>query len=937
MKINNEYCSKDGQKQSENSNVLRSASRNLAKNYDPKEFEERIYKTWEEKGMFRAEIDPKKKPYTIIMPPPNITGQLHMGHALDHTLQDVLIRWKRLEGYSALWIPGSDHASIATEVKVVEKIKSEEGLSKEDIGREDFLKRAWHWKDEYGGRITKQCRRLGDSCDWSRERFTMDEGCSKAVRKYFVELYKKGYIYRGNRLINWCPDCGTSLSDAEVEHEDKNGFYWYFKYPAVKEGGKDIIVATSRPETMFGDIAIAVNPKDERYSDYIGETVLLPIVEREIPIIADPYPDPEKGTGAVKITPAHDANDFEVGLRHDLEIISCIDLEGKMNEYAGKYQGMDRFECRKAWIKDLDDAGFLVKTEKIDIPVGTCYRCHTIIEPMLSDQWFVKMEELAKPAMQAAKVGKLRHVPDRFEKIYLHWLEDIKDWCISRQLWWGHRIPAWYCDDCSEITVDMEAPECCPKCKSKNLRQDPDVLDTWFSSALWPFSTLGWPEENDDLKYFYPTNVLVTGYDIIFFWVVRMVFSALETMHEVPFKDVYVHGLVRDSQGRKMSKSLGNGIDPLEMIEKYGADALRFMLSTGITPGNDMRFQTEKIESARNFANKLWNASRFVIMNITDEEGDFLPMAKCCSDCCGCSCADTNDFSNIDLKPEDKWIISRVNSASAEITTNLENYDLALAGQKVYDLIWNQYCDWYIEMVKKRLWSDDEEDKKVVRFTLIMVLKNLLKLLHPFMPFITEEIWSFLPHSEEESNCEDGGSMLIASDWPFARDEWNFPEEVEIIEKSMEIIRAIRNIRAEVDAAPSKYLNLYITGPITDNIELYSRYIKEISNISDIYIAKSKSDVPSDSISSAIMDGELFIPLDNLVDYKEEAERLSKEKQRLEKEVARVKGKLSNQGFLSKAPEAIVEEEKAKGIKYEELLIKVDKQLEDVKKKIKDN
>lgn len=937
MKINNEYCSKDGQKQSENSNVLRSASRNLAKNYDPKEFEERIYKTWEEKGMFRAEIDPKKKPYTIIMPPPNITGQLHMGHALDHTLQDVLIRWKRLEGYSALWIPGSDHASIATEVKVVEKIKSEEGLSKEDIGREEFLKRAWHWKDEYGGRITKQCRRLGDSCDWSRERFTMDEGCSKAVRKYFVELYKKGYIYRGNRLINWCPDCGTSLSDAEVEHEDKNGFYWYFKYPAVKEGGKDIIVATSRPETMFGDIAIAVNPKDERYSDYIGETVLLPIVEREIPIIADPYPDPEKGTGAVKITPAHDANDFEVGLRHDLEIISCIDLEGKMNEYAGKYQGMDRFECRKAWIKDLDDAGFLVKTEKIDIPVGTCYRCHTIIEPMLSDQWFVKMEELAKPAMQAAKVGKLRHVPDRFEKIYLHWLEDIKDWCISRQLWWGHRIPAWYCDDCSEITVDMEAPECCPKCKSKNLRQDPDVLDTWFSSALWPFSTLGWPEENDDLKYFYPTNVLVTGYDIIFFWVVRMVFSALETMHEVPFKDVYVHGLVRDSQGRKMSKSLGNGIDPLEMIEKYGADALRFMLSTGITPGNDMRFQTEKIESARNFANKLWNASRFVIMNITDEEGDFLPMAKCCSDCCGCSCADTNDFSNIDLKPEDKWIISRVNSASAEITTNLENYDLALAGQKVYDLIWNQYCDWYIEMVKKRLWSDDEEDKKVVRFTLIMVLKNLLKLLHPFMPFITEEIWSFLPHSEEESNCEDGGSMLIASDWPFARDEWNFPEEVEIIEKSMEIIRAIRNIRAEVDAAPSKYLNLYITGPITDNIELYSRYIKEISNISDIYIAKSKSDVPSDSISSAIMDGELFIPLDNLVDYKEEAERLSKEKQRLEKEVARVKGKLSNQGFLSKAPEAIVEEEKAKGIKYEELLIKVDKQLEDVKKKIKDN
>lgn len=937
MKIQSECCSKNSQKQSENLKVAKSKSRNLAKNYDPKEFEERIYKTWEEKGMFRAEMDPEKKPYTIVMPPPNITGQLHMGHALDHTLQDVLIRWKRLEGYSALWIPGSDHASIATEVKVVEKIKKDEGLSKEDMGREEFLKRAWSWKDEYGGRITKQCRRLGDSCDWSRERFTMDEGCSKAVRKYFVELYKKGYIYRGNRLINWCPDCGTSLSDAEVEHEDKNGFYWYFKYPAAKKGGKDIVIATSRPETMFGDIAIAVNPEDERYRDFIGESVLLPLVEREIPIIADPYPDPEKGTGAVKITPAHDANDFEVGLRHDLEIISCIDLEGKMNEYAGKYQGMDRFECRKAWIKDLDDAGFLIKTEKLDIPVGTCYRCHTIIEPMLSDQWFVRMEELAKPAIEAAKSGKLKHVPDRFEKIYLHWLDDIRDWCISRQLWWGHRIPAWYCDDCGEITVDMEAPLCCPKCQSKNLRQDPDVLDTWFSSALWPFSTLGWPEKNDDLKYFYPTNVLVTGYDIIFFWVVRMVFSALETMHEVPFKDVYVHGLVRDSQGRKMSKSLGNGIDPLEMIENYGADALRFMLSTGITPGNDMRFQTEKIESARNFANKLWNASRFVIMNITDEEGEFLPMAKCCSDCCGCSCADTNDFSNIHLKPEDKWIISRVNSASAEITVNLENYDLALAGQKVYDLIWNQYCDWYIELVKKRLWSDDEEDKQVVRFTLIMVLKNLLKLLHPFMPFITEEIWSFLPHSEEESNCEDGGSMLIASSWPFARDEWNFPEEVEIIEKSMEIIRSIRNIRAEVDAAPSKCLNLYITGTITDNIELYSRYIKEISNINEIHIASSKSDVPSDSISSAIMGGELFIPLDNLVDYQEEAERLSKEKQRLEKEVARVKGKLSNQGFLSKAPEAIVEEEKAKGQKYEELLKKVDKQLQDVTKKLKNN
>lgn len=908
--------------------------KNLAKNYDPKSFEERIYREWEEKGLFRAEIDENKKPYTIVMPPPNITGQLHMGHALDHTLQDVLIRWKRLQGYSALWLPGSDHASIATEVKVAEKIKEEEGLSKEDLGRDEFLKRAWKWKEEYGSRITKQCRRLGDSCDWSRERFTMDEGCNHAVRKYFVELYKKGYIYRGNRLINWCPNCGTSLSDAEVEHEDKKGFYWYFRYSAAKEGGQDVVVATSRPETMFGDIAIAVNPDDERYKDIIGEKVVLPLVGREIPVISDPYPDPEKGTGAVKITPAHDPNDFEIGQRHDLEIISCIDLDGRMNEHAGKYQGMDRFECRKAWVNDLKEAGYLVKIEDMDIPVGTCYRCHTIIEPMLSDQWFVRMEELAKPAIEAAKTGKLTHVPQRFEKIYLHWLEDIRDWCISRQLWWGHRIPAWYCQDCGEIIVEEDEPKACPKCGSNHLKQDEDVLDTWFSSALWPFSTLGWPEKTEALSYFYPTNVLVTGYDIIFFWVVRMVFSALETMGEIPFNDVYIHGLVRDSQGRKMSKSLGNGIDPLETIHEYGADALRFMLSTGITPGNDMRFQYEKLESARNFANKLWNASRFVIMNITDEDGEFLPMAKCCQDCCGSSCGDTNDFSNIALKPEDRWIISKINKASKEITENLNHYELALAGQKVYDLIWNQYCDWYIEIVKKRLWGEDEEDKKVVRFTLIMALKNLLKLLHPFMPFITEEIWGYLPHSIEEVTTKDGESKLITSTWPHARENWNFPEDEEIIEKSQEIIKAVRNIRAEVDAPPSKKLDLIVVGEISSQIEKYERYIRDIGNVNKITVSDTKAGVPEDAMSQAITGAELFVPLEDLIDFKEEAARLSKEKKRLQGEVKRLEVKLSNEGFISKAPAHIVEEEKEKMAKYEELLQKVTDQLASIEAKI---
>ena len=845
--------------------------KNLDKTYDPKKFEDRIYDMWEQSGAFRAECDPDKKPFTIVMPPPNITGQLHMGHALDQTLQDVLTRFKRLQGYSALWLPGSDHASIATEVKVVNRIREEEGLEKEDLGREEFLKRAWAWKKEFGGKITKQCRKLGDSCDWSRERFTMDEGCNKAVNHFFVRLYEKGLIYKGNRLINWCPECGTSLSDAEVEHEDKNGMYWYFRYPAA-DGGEGIIVATSRPETMFGDVAIAVHPSDERYKDMVGKNVILPLVGKEIPIIADPYPDPEKGTGAVKITPAHDPNDFEVGQRNDLENISCINPDATMNSLAGKYEGMDRYECRKAWVKDLEEAGYLVKTEEKVIPVGECYRCRTVVEPMLSDQWFVKMEELAKPAIEAAKSGALQHVPERFEKTYLHWLEEIRDWCISRQLWWGHRIPAYYCQDCGELMVAETAPHQCSKCGSTNIKQDEDVLDTWFSSALWPFSTLGWPEETEDLKYFYPTDVLVTGYDIIFFWVVRMVFSALETTGEVPFKYVYVHGLVRDAQGRKMSKSLGNGIDPLEIIDQYGADALRFMLTTGITPGNDMRFKTDKLESARNFANKLWNASRFVIMNLQDEDGSFREMA------------DLTDLNSAALQDEDKWMISRVNDAVKYITETMEKFDLALAGQRAYDLIWNEFCDWYIEIVKGRLYGNDEQDKMVARAVLVKVLKDMLRLLHPFMPYITEEIWAYLP--KEEASADNPDNFLIKESWPIYSEELAFPEETEKLEMAMAVIKSIRNIRAEADAAPSRKLTAVILcadgkEPV---VRAGERYITKIANITDITFAASKADVPEEVMSAVVAGAEIFIPLDDIMDYEAELDRLRKEKKKLEGE-----------------------------------------------------
>ena len=896
--------------------------KNLDKTYDPKKFEDRIYDMWEKSGAFRAECDPDKKPFTIVMPPPNITGQLHMGHALDQTLQDVLTRFKRLQGYSALWLPGSDHASIATEVKVVNRIREEEGLEKEDLGREEFLKRAWAWKKEFGGKITKQCRKLGDSCDWSRERFTMDEGCNKAVNHFFVRLYEKGLIYKGNRLINWCPECGTSLSDAEVEHEDKNGMYWYFRYPAA-DGGEGIIVATSRPETMFGDVAIAVNPSDERYKDMVGKNVILPLVGKEIPIIADPYPDPEKGTGAVKITPAHDPNDFEVGQRNDLENISCINPDATMNSLAGKYEGMDRYECRKAWVKDLEEAGYLVKTEEKVIPVGECYRCRTVVEPMLSDQWFVKMEELAKPAIEAAKSGALQHVPERFEKTYLHWLEEIRDWCISRQLWWGHRIPAYYCQDCGELMVAETAPHQCSKCGSTNIKQDEDVLDTWFSSALWPFSTLGWPEETGDLKYFYPTDVLVTGYDIIFFWVVRMVFSALETTGEVPFKYVYVHGLVRDAQGRKMSKSLGNGIDPLEIIDQYGADALRFMLTTGITPGNDMRFKTDKLESARNFANKLWNASRFVIMNLQDEDGSFREMA------------DLTDLNSAALQDEDKWMISRVNDAVKYITETMEKFDLALAGQRAYDLIWNEFCDWYIEIVKGRLYGNDEQDKMVARAVLVKVLKDMLRLLHPFMPYITEEIWAYLP--KEEASADNPDNFLIKESWPIYSEELAFPEETEKLEMAMAVIKSIRNIRAEADAAPSRKLTAVILcadgkEPV---VRAGERYITKIANITDITFAASKADVPEEVMSAVVAGAEIFIPLDDIMDYEAELDRLRKEKKKLEGEVKRVVGKLSNEGFIKKAPEKVINEEKAKQVKYEEMLAKVCDRLAVVEKKVK--
>ncbi|MBO4880643.1 MAG: valine--tRNA ligase [Firmicutes bacterium] len=887
---------------------------NLAKNYKPKDFEDRIYAMWEESGAFAPDANAPKDPYTVVMPPPNITGQLHMGHALDQSLQDVLIRYKRMQGHETLWLPGTDHASIATEVKVVDKLREEEGLSKEDIGREAFLERAWEWKRQYGGRINEQIRRLGSSCDWSRERFTMDDGCNRAVKEHFINLYNKGLIYKGARLINWCPVCGSALSDIEVEHEDHNGNYWYFRYPGA-DGSEGIVVATSRPETMFADTAIAVHPSDERYKDMVGKMVILPLVGREIPVIADEYPDPEKGTGAVKITPSADPNDFEVGLRHGLEMIECIDEKAKMTAAAGKYEGMDRYECRKVWVADLEAAGFLVKVEKMVIPTGECYRCHTVVEPRISEQWFVKMKPLAEPAIAAVRSGETKFVPERFDKTYFHWMEDIKDWCISRQLWWGHRIPAYYCEQCGEMIVAKEEPSVCPKCGCTHFHQDEDVLDTWFSSALWPFSTLGWPENTEDLKKFYPTNALVTGYDIIFFWVARMIFSGIEVMGKTPYEYVLIHGLVRDAQGRKMSKSLGNGIDPLEVIDTYGADALRFMLLSGISPGSDIRYQVEKVEGARNFANKLWNASRFAIMNIKDEEGNFLPMA---------------DEATAKLQAEDRWILQTVNDALPEINTNMERFEFALAAQKIYELIWGEFCDWYIELIKPRLYGADEDDKASARYCLVKCLKSMLKLLHPFMPFITEEIWGFLPREEGAKQ------FLMLESWPEYDPSMNYEEDKQVLNLSMDIIRAIRGIRHEAEALPSRKLHAVILAEEGQKATAQAgeRYIMTLGNLEGISWIASKDELPEETMSAALPGVEVYVPLDDLMDYEAEYARLKKEEERLTKEVARVTNQLANEKFVSRAPAHVIQAERDKLAGYEDMLAKTLARLPIVEKKL---
>ena len=886
------------------------AIKNLSKTYDPKDFEKRLYDEWLDKGYFKSSPNPDKKPFCIVLPPPNITGQLHMGHALDHTLQDVLIRWKRMDGYEALWQPGTDHASIATEVKVCERIKEQEGKTKYELGREEFLKRAMDWRNEFGRKIVDQMKQLGDSCDWDRERFTMDEGCNEAVTEFFVKLYEKGQIYRGNRIINWCPDCKTTLSDAEVEHEEKDGNFYHIKY-FIKDSDEFLEIATTRPETMLGDTGIAVNPEDERYAHLVGKTAILPLVGRELPIVADDYVDKEFGSGAVKMTPAHDPNDFGVGERHNLEQINVMNEDGTMNELAGKYQGMDRYECRKQLMKDLDEAGYVIAIKDHPHSVGTCYRCHTVIEPRLSEQWFVKMDELAKPAIDILKSKELQFVPERYDKTYLQWLENIRDWCISRQLWWGHQIPAYYCQECGEVTVAKEMPSAC-KCGCTNLKQDEDVLDTWFSSALWPFSTLGWPHNTEELEYYYPTNVLVTGYDIIFFWVVRMAFAGMFCMNEKPFDHVLIHGLVRDSQGRKMSKSLGNGIDPLEVIDQYGADALRFMLVTGNSPGNDMRFYMERVEAARNFANKLWNASRFVFMNIDEEIMNGV----------------TRESVEANLTIADKWIISRANNVVKEVIDNMDKFDLGIAAQKIYDFAWTEYCDWYIEIVKPRLYGDDVEAKKAALYTLTYVLETILKLLHPYMPFITEEIYTYLPTVK--------GSIVIAN-WPHYKEEDNMASEEEMMELAMDGIRNIRNARAEMDVPPSKKAKVIIVPAEGKKsaVEATKEYFVTLASASTVEIVETEENIPEDAVSVVINGAKIFIPLDELVDFEKEKERLTKEKAKLESEIKRVNGKLSNQGFLAKAPESLVNEEKAKKEKFEEMMKSVLERLENIEAKLK--
>ena len=864
----------------------------LEKTYDPSQIEDRLYRKWEEKKYFHAEVDRSKKPFTIVMPPPNVTGQLHMGHALDNTMQDILIRFKRMQGYSALWQPGTDHAAIATEVKVTEKLK-EQGIDKKEIGREEFLKHAWAWKEEYGNRIVSQLKKMGSSADWDRERFTMDEGCSRAVKEVFVRLYDKGYIYKGSRIINWCPVCKTSISDAEVIHEEQDGYFWHINYPVVGEPGRFVEIATTRPETLLGDTAVAVNPDDERYTDIVGKMLELPLTDRQIPVIADPYVDKEFGTGCVKITPAHDPNDFEVGKRHNLEEINILNDDATINELGGKYAGMDRYEARKQMVADLDALGLLVKVVPHSHNVGTHDRCKTTVEPMIKPQWFVRMKEMGQAALDIIKTDELSFVPEQFDKTYIHWLENIRDWCISRQLWWGHRIPAWYCDECGETIVSRETPTVCPKCGCTHLTQDEDTLDTWFSSALWPFSTLGWPDKTPEYEYFYPTSVLVTGYDIIFFWVIRMVFSALEQTGKSPFKHVLIHGLVRDDQGRKMSKSLGNGIDPLEVIDKYGADALRLTLITGNAPGNDMRFYWERVENSRNFANKIWNATRFIMMNM--EKADFSAVKLS------------------DLTIADRWILSKVNTLAKEMTDNMEKFELGIAVSKVYDFIWEEFCDWYIEMVKPRLYNDEDETKAAALWTLKTVLIQALKLLHPYMPFITEEIFC---------NIQDEEESIMISKWPEYTDEWNFETDEAAVDTIKAAVRAIRNLRTGMNVPPSRKAKVYVVSAKEDVryiFESSKSFFATLGYASEVHVQEDKTGIDENAVSTLIHDAAVYIPLEELVDIDKEIERLEKEAAKLAGEIKRASGMLANPKFVDKAPAAKVEEEKAKLAKYTEM------------------
>ncbi len=875
----------------------------LAKTYDPKSIEDRIYQNWEEHKYFHAEVDRSKKPFTIVMPPPNITGQLHMGHALDNTMQDILIRYKRMQGYNALWQPGTDHASISTEVKVIESLKAQ-GIDKKELGREGFLEKVWEWKEEYGGRIVRQLKKMGSSADWDRERFTMDEGCSHAVQEVFIKLYEKGLIYKGSRIVNWCPVCKTSISDAEVEHEEQDGYFWHINYPVKGEDGRFVEIATTRPETLLGDTAVAVNPEDGRYQDIIGKTLILPLVGREIPVVADHYVDKEFGTGCVKITPAHDPNDFEVGKRHNLPEINVLNDDATVNKNGGKYEGMDRYEARKLMVQELEEQGLLVKVVPHSHNVGTHDRCNTTVEPMVKQQWFVKMDELIQPAAEAVRKGEVTLLPERMEKIYFNWTDNIRDWCISRQLWWGHRIPAYYCQDCGELVVARENPGKCPKCGCTHMEQDEDTLDTWFSSALWPFSTLGWPEKTEELDYFYPNDVLVTGYDIIFFWVIRMIFSGYEQMGEKPFHTVLFHGLIRDSQGRKMSKSLGNGIDPLEVIDKYGADALRLTLVTGNAPGNDMRFYWERVESSRNFANKIWNASRFILMNLGDWKLE-TPAPR-------------------QLAPEDQWILSKVNTLAADVTENMDKFELGIAVQKVYDFIWDEFCDWYIEISKTRTFKKDEdpESAKVAMWTLKTVLIQGLKLLHPYMPFITEEIFCTLQEDEE---------TIMLSQWPVYQEAWNFPEAEEAMEHVKGLVKGIRNIRAEMDVPNARKAKVFI---VTEDESLQETFqamkgaYSLLANASEIYVQQDKAGIGEDAVSIVLPGAVAYLPLEDLVDFEKEKDRLQKEKEKLEKELARSKGMLSNEKFLSKAPEAKVQEEKEKLAKYEQMMAQVEERLQ---------